>query len=565
MTWRFPRQAIRSLPAPAQLLIKRGQAALRQDDWAASIKRLRLQEQDYLNGTRDQNAARPGQRRVLFFVAQQTPPWLEVEYSLAAALWLRGHDICGTLCDGLLPLCEMNLGRTERPPCDLCAGWLTRYEDAFGFNFSRLTQFASWDDRLLAEQQVAGAADRDLEGLTVDTVNVGRLARRELQRYHRGFVFEPSADPAYRQWLVSAILLVRWVSRLLDREHPDVVLCASGRTLSSASLCAVARSRDIRVVTWDTEPTFSDGLVFSHDEAAVLIPLDEAWRQASQQPLTCDAIQALDEFLRGWERSQTPPHPTHHATLDDHGAIRSQLGLRSDASPIVAFANSVWDMAVVDRDLGFANMFEWLFALVEFAKRHPAIDLVVRAHPSEVNGSHDLHSRTPVGAEIVKRHGPLPGNIKLVDGLNPVDSYALAALAGVVLVYASRIGLEVALRGKQPWLAGETTYRGKGFTRDLSGTRQMCDLLDAGVTDDVLSADRIDLAQRFAYLWFFRYVTRVPLLRPLTRPFALRTFRALGPGGDPTVDRICTSIITGAPFVDLARPPPHCESRSTSR
>ncbi len=66
--------------------------------------------------------------------------------------------------------------------------------------------------------------------------------------------------------------------------------------------------------------------------------------------------------------------------------------------------------------------------------------------------------------EIRGRYGPLPSNIKLVEGDSPVSSYTLADMAQVVMVYASRIGLEVALRGKRPRLAGDMTYRGKGFT-----------------------------------------------------------------------------------------------------
>ena len=45
------RQAVRRLPEPAQLLLKRGNAALWQEDWAVPIKRLRVREQAYLDRT----------------------------------------------------------------------------------------------------------------------------------------------------------------------------------------------------------------------------------------------------------------------------------------------------------------------------------------------------------------------------------------------------------------------------------------------------------------------------------------------------------------------------------
>ena len=168
-----------------------------------------------------------------------------------------------------------------------------------------------------------------------------------------------------------------------------------------------------------------------------------------------------------------------------------------------------------------------------------------------MNASADLRSRTPVGPEILKRAGRVPDNVRLVEGSSSVSSYTLAEMAQVVMTYASRIGLEVAVRGKRPWLAGDTTYRGRGFTRDLASKDEMIELLDAWAFDDTLAASDIERAERFAWLWFFRYVTRVPLLRPSTAPFALRTFRELAPGGHPVIDHLCEAIVTGRPFVDL--------------
>ena len=533
------------------MLVRHVGAAVRQDDWAAPVRRLRLREAQWLDESARSHQQRAGRKHVLMFSFQQVPPWLEIEYSVAAALRLRGHRVDGILCDGLLPRCEMNLGRIDRPPCEVCAGWLARYEDAFGFAFTRLTAFLASEDLARAERDVAATPDEELAALIVDEVNVGRLAARELQRYARGFVFDAPADSAYRHWLVSAVLLVRLAGRLLERECPDIVVMANGRTLPTACLLAVARRRGVDVVTWDTEPTHADGLVFAHNQAAVEIPLDDLWPEAATRPLTSAETKKLAGFLRGWERGENTPFPFNPAPVEDRAAIGAHLGLRVGAPLVVAFTNAAWDMAVVDRDRAFASMFDWLFALVDHAAAHPEIDLVVRAHPAETNVPPDLQSRTPVTTEIRARRGSLPENIKLVDGRSRVSSYVLAEMADIVTVYASRIGLEIAMRGKRPWLAGQMTYRSRGFTRDLTSKQDMLERLAGRVAEDPLSRDEIDLAMRFAYLWFFRYVTRIPLLRPRDGRFVLRTFRDLAPGVHPIIDRLCHALVTGAPFVDL--------------
>ena len=124
-------------------------------------------------------------------------------------------------------------------------------------------------------------------------------------------------------------------------------------------------------------------------------------------------------------------------------------------------------------------------------------------------------------------------------------------MAQVNIVYASRFGLELALRGIRPWLAGAVTYRGKGFTLDLDSADHMRRLLDALGPVTPMPEDDIELARRFAYLWFFRYEVRLPLLHPPDKRFALNTFDELAPGGDQAIDNICEAFVTGKPFVDM--------------
>lgn len=549
------RRVVRRLPEGSQLLIRRAASAVRGGDWADAVGRVRRRDAAFIAETTERHRAAPNRLRVLVSVLQQSPPVAEVSYGLAAALQMRGHDVRGILCDGLLPVCEMNLGRIDRPPCGVCAAWSSRYEDAFGFSFARLSAFLTPADRGVAEARVAMTPDDALQTLAVDGVDVGRFARRELQRYHRGFVAQPAHDPMYRPWIVAGVLLVELARRLVERERPDVLVVSSGRTLLAACLTAVARARGIRTVSWDLEDSHPDGLVFSHGGPAVELPLDDAWARASAEPLRPVERESLTTFVRRWSRSEGTPFPYNREPLEDREAIRATLGLRPGAPLVVAFANAAWDMAAVDRDVGFGSMFEWLFATVDYALAHPELDLVVRAHPAEVNVPRDLQSRTPVVAQIRRKYGTLPGHITLLEGNTPVSSYVLADMAQVPMMYATRLGLELALRGRRAWLAGQTTYRGRGFTRDVTSRREMEMLLDARTFDEALSPGEIALAEQFAYLWFFRYVIRLPLLRPPSRKFALATFRDLAPGGHPVIDRICDALATGAPFVDLAAAP----------
>jgi hypothetical protein len=525
-------------------------------DWARPIKSLRELEQSYLEETALRNQQKPNRKRVLVCSLQNFPPWLEVDYVLAMALKLRGHEVRGILCDGILPICERNLGVQERPSCAGCIAWLGRYEDAFGFSYGRLSDFLSKMDLKRAEDLVAQTPIKDLPAMGVDGIHVGRLALAELQRYYRGFVFDPTSGeslPVYKKWLVSGVLLTWLYERVLEDIHPDIVITSAGRTLLSASILHLARQRGISVVTWDTSPYQPNGLKFSHNRAAVEVCLEDVWPDASKQSLTADQVKELYDYARRWSRSEITPFPYNPSPLENEQIIRQQLGLRANLPIIVAFTNTSWDMSAVDRDIGFKSMYDWVFSLVEYAIKHPEIDLIVRAHPVEKKAPPGMQSRTLVVPEIKKRYELLPNNIKLIEGDSPISSYTLGEIGNVIMLYSGMIGLEFALRGYRPWVAGEFTYRGKGFTLDLESKEHMFQMLDKHSFAKHLSEDELKLAQRFAYLWIFRHLVRNPFVRMPDDQFMLESFHELAPAGTPVIDDICENIITGKPFIDIGK------------
>ena len=164
-----------------------------------------------------------------------------------------------------------------------------------------------------------------------------------------------------------------------------------------------------------------------------------------------------------------------------------------------------------------------------------------------------MQSRTLVVSEIKKRYEQLPTNIKLIEGDNPISSYTLSEMADVIILYSGMLGLEMALRGKRPWIAGDFTYRGKGFTLDLASRGHMVDLLNQRSFVNKLSEDELKLAQRFAYLWIFRHIVRNPFVRLPEDKFLLESFSELAPGGNPIIEDVCAKILSGEPFIDMGK------------
>ena len=107
-------------------------------------------------------------------------------------------------------------------------------------------------------------------------------------------------------------------------------------------------------------------------------------------------------------------------------------------------------------------MTEWLQRTRgSISAARPDVQLVVRIHPGE------RYTKGPSVADVVKQALPeLPEHIHLVAANDPVNTYDLVEIADLGLVYTTTVGMEMAMSGVPVIVAGQTHYRGRGFTLD---------------------------------------------------------------------------------------------------
>ena len=121
-------------------------------------------------------------------------------------------------------------------------------------------------------------------------------------------------------------------------------------------------------------------------------------------------------------------------------------------------------------------------------------------------------------------------------------------ISDLLLTYTTTVGLEAAVRGKQVAVAGDTHYRGRGFTTDVSGPEDLARVLRLEPKE--LSPASVELALRYAHMFFFRAMIPFPLIGAeagKVKRFP-REAAALAPGADPYLDWICERILDGESF-----------------
>jgi hypothetical protein len=127
--------------------------------------------------------------------------------------------------------------------------------------------------------------------------------------------------------------------------------------------------------------------------------------------------------------------------------------------------NCVGDSATLRVETCFRNQSEWLRQVCGWFAAHPAMRLIVRAHPDELKlvGSDRLRIR--MGDEARRLAAGLP-NVYVIEGTDALSSYALLPHVQAGLVWMSTIGVDMAIRGIPVAAAARPKYSGLGIVEE---------------------------------------------------------------------------------------------------
>ncbi len=297
---------------------------------------------------------------------------------------------------------------------------------------------------------------------------------------------------------------------LAEKNRWETVLLPNGSILEFGVLYRMARSLGIRTVTYEFGEQRERIWLAVNDEV-MLQDTSELWRQRGEQPLTefeSDALSTLYNARMAGRQWGTFARTWQSGEARGAEAIRQELSLTPDCTTVLLCTNVVGDSLALKRQIFTHGMADWLACSVKALSGRGDVNLIVRVHPGELLGAGHP------SLDIVRETLPdLPDHVRLIPPDSPVNTYDLIDVADVGLVYTTTVGLEMAMRGLPVLVAGQTHYRGKGFTLDPATLEDYLSLVERVVEKPQaykLEQDQIDRAWHYAYLFFFEYPKRFP-------------------------------------------------------
>jgi hypothetical protein len=194
--------------------------------------------------------------------------------------------------------------------------------------------------------------------------------------------------------------------------------------------------------------------------------------------------------------------------------VRAKLGLDIHRPIVLLCTNVVGDSLALNRQIFTQGMADWLRKTVALFGNLPDYQLVVRVHPGEMLGAGHP------SVDIIQNTLPhQPEHVVVVPPESEINTYDLIELAHLGLVYTTTFGLEMSMHGVPVIVAGETHYRGKGFTDDPNSWDEYVRLIEARLNEKAgtsIPENAVRRAWRYAYRYFFDY--------PFVFPWHLITF-----------------------------------------
>jgi hypothetical protein len=493
------------------------------------------------------------------------------EMTILQGLKHRGAEVQYVLCDGLYSDCDVFWEVTSPRPanaCTSCQADVTRLVADMGMDFRWLGRYLTPAEGRAARAWADALTDDELLTASHGTWPIADWVRLSVQSHLRRSTLDLADAPvrrALRSYLYSGLIAAFALDRLLDESDPDVLLLFNGRQSSTRVALELAKARGLRTIVHERGVSKEELTLVENGSAVSLAPVREAWAQWADVPLDAGEAEAIAQLVhaRGqglglsWRAFTTAPQPLH--------AVRARLGLVPGRRVWALFTSSDDEIAGdADYASPFPSQTAWIARVIEYARAHPEIDLVVRVHPNTGSRRSTGANRTQLDELERLSAAGLPDNVRMVGPEDDLSSYTLMELCSVGLTWVSTAGLELACRGKQVVVAAGSAIHGTGFVATVTDAETFeADHLDP-LLDRPAGAASAEIrrhALRFAHLWWIRMRVPFGLVRmpdPHTGQLTYNSLDELRPGRDAGLDRCVRIVLDGEPVC----PPPTAAQRA---
>lgn len=491
-----------------------------------------------------------------------------IESLLAAAMTLRGANAHFLLCDGILPAClNCDSSWYSNPKrfadsgpqtglCKHCFAPAYKVLKSMGLTVHKYSDYLAAADYAKAESLGSSMSCEEIEHYRLEGLAVGEHALAGALRFFARATLddEPTGEAVLRRYFKAALLTAYAMKRVITETRYDVALFHHGIYVPQGIIGEIARRDNIRVVNW--HPAYrKQRFIFSHDDTYHHTLMTEPVAKWEDVDLTEEREAEVVSYLKSrWKGTQDWIwfHEKPRFDID----FAKEIGLSPDKPCIGMLTNVMWDAQLHYPANAFPSMLDWVLETIRYFAKRPDLQLVMRVHPAEIRGT--LPSLQPIVAEIEKAFPTLPDNVFVIPPESSISTYVAMQMCDSVIIYGTKMGIELTSMGVPTIVAGEAWIRNKGVTMDASSKADYFRILDQLPLGSRLDRETVKRARKYAYHFFFRRMIPLDIVSiqkvrdHLSFQIQSKTpslLDDLKPGRNKGLDVICNGILQGSDFI----------------
>jgi hypothetical protein len=352
---------------------------------------------------------------------------------------------------------------------------------------------------------------QDWLALEYQGAHVGRftiaMALRRLRVGQLNFL-DSSIKERLRGILDSSVRYTLTAVQLMREIKPDCVLIMDRGYSRYGEFFDLAINQGIDTITWHTGHK-SNRLVVKrynrgNEREHPFAPSAESWRQLCAIPWNPDYGRQIRQEIFHCYKAQdwfSAVGTQFDKKILSKQATRQKLGLSSDKKVAVIFPHILWDSSFFYGEDLFDDYTQWFVETVRAASANSRLQWVIKLHPAHLVKAKQAKDTGRVSELVVIENsiGSLPDHVKLVYPDTELSTYSLFEIADYAVTVRGTVGIESALFGVPAVTAGTGRYDRRGFTLDSSTRQEYLEKLATLETFPRLSAEQLELAERYAY------------------------------------------------------------------
>jgi len=341
-------------------------------------------------------------------------------------------------------------------------------------------------------------------------VHVGRFVIAMAQRRYRGRLdfADPVIQEDLRRQLAVSVRHTIAATRMIQKMKPDCVLVMDRGYTGQGEVFDLAINQGIDTLVWNLGYK-SNRIVFKrynlgNERDHHLCPSADSWRRICSIPWNPENGNRIRQELFDCYQTQdwfSLVGAQYDKKILSQATTREKLGLSSDKKVAVIFPHILWDGSFFwGKDI-FSDYTHWLVETIRAAAANPRLQWVVKLHPAHLVKIKQMNDAVrPLEFDVIERTvGNLPDHVKLVHPDTELSTYSLFQIADYTVTVRGTVGIESGLFGVPVVTAGTGRYDRRGFTLDSSTREEYLQKLATLETYPRLSAEQVELAERYAY------------------------------------------------------------------